>query len=138
MKRSILFLVALGAMGCGQHPVDEYVSITNDVSDDVCACPDVVAALMYSSEADCKANFLPALSETQTQCFKDAYDRNESVASSTFDCTLDESRTFRDCVSNASCNAAALQTCASSYDVEAHCPALPASVQAEFDACGGM
>jgi hypothetical protein len=72
---------------------------------------------------------------TQLQCFKDTYDRNESAASPTVSCTIDQAKSLKDCINGASCNPAALQSCLDTFDIEANCPAFPTAVQAEFDAC---
>jgi hypothetical protein len=137
MKKKIitLSLGVLFALGCGQHPVDEYDSIVSEVAQETCSCPDLVSAAGYGSMAECVADNSLDLTETQKECFRAAYDRNESTASPTVSCTIDQANGLKDCISGASCNPAALQSCLDMFDIEADCPAFPTAVQAEFDAC---
>ncbi len=131
----ILLLGAAFAVGCGQHPVDEFQSTSNEVAEEICSCPEVVAGAGYDSEAACVVDNSVQFTEAELQCFRDAYDRNESAASPSVSCSIEVANDLKSCIEDASCNAAALQSCFDMFDFEDACPVIPDSAQAEFDAC---
>ena len=121
-------------VGCGQHPVDEARSIQDDFANEFCSCPDVVSSGGYANKDACVAENRSNITDSEADCLKAAYDRNESAASGPIKCIIDLYKQVKDCVKDASCNSAALAACGSSFDPDS-CPALPDSVQEEFNAC---
>jgi len=136
--KSLLSLAALGFLlvGCAQHPVDEARSNASDVAESLCSCPDVVAGSGYASEEECIRETELTSTDSQIECLKAAYDRNESAASAPIECINRQSSEAASCARDAACNAVALERCADLLDGDA-CPELPESVEREFDACGG-
>lgn len=127
MKKILVSLVAVFAFGCSGSTGGAALQKINNAFETLCACP------AAAGSDTCRQ--LPFASEADIACIEEAESASPDALGPSVDCANTAASNFETCVSNADCDAAAIQTCAEAFqNASAACPAFPESA-AETTPC---
>ncbi len=129
MKHALTLLSVVALVGCGDHPVDESLTLGESLIDQVCDCP------FASGEVFCTDPSIATSAERA--CGRQVYDQNEEQIAPNLDCVIEQGHQAQRCLDRASeCNATMYNECLNAYGAAIQtCPDIPARALEMLAAC---